>query len=138
MPYLRAALDGDRQRGHPVNWVPKLAIFGRLVTGKNGEGCPSVDHLDPARLLNLATWGVSARVRFGSKAALLATNADVRLVPEADIWHEETNAWDMRILSADGQTTRTKWPLAWQSSAPLRHYRSGLEARLRWEEAGDA
>ena len=136
MPYLRAALDGDRQRGHPVNWVPKLAIFGAR-DGKEWRRL-SVDHLDPARLLNLATWGVSARVRFGSKAALLATNADVRLVPEADIWHEETNAWDMRILSADGQTTRTKWPLAWQSSAPLRHYRSGLEARLRWEEAGDA
>jgi len=31
-------------------------------------------------------------------------------VPEADIWHEETNAWDMRILTADGQTTRTEWP----------------------------
>ena len=46
----------------------------------------------------------------------------------------------MRILTADGQTTRTKWPQSFLlrgSLLPHSDYKSGLEAFLRWEEAGD-
>ena len=52
MLHLRAALEGDRQQGHPINWVFEL----QLLDGSRRESVAKADHTRPSFTSSSANW----------------------------------------------------------------------------------